>query len=112
MLGTLRDQYSAARITLPTDLPLNWWLRERQVPHRLVDHPAAHCQGITRMQARVNNVPTFVSALRPLTSVSGIINLGVDKATYRIELAEQLGITPAGSSKPARRIRPSASTAM
>ena len=38
---------------VPADLPLNWLLKERQVPHRLVNHPTAEIRPYTRMQARV-----------------------------------------------------------
>lgn len=100
MLGTLRDQYAAARITLPTDVPINWWLRERQVPHRRVDHPAARCQLVTRMQAKILDVPTYVAALRPGDGANGDLHLQIDDATYRIDV--QAGhATAVASSGPA-----------
>lgn len=61
LLASFRDQYSFGRITLPTDLPLNWLLRERQVPHRAVDHPTAQCRVITRMQSRIIDHAAFLS---------------------------------------------------
>ena len=87
MLGTLKDQYSFARFTLPTDVPLNWLLREKQVPHRLVDHPASSCMAITRMQARIADVPAFVAALRPPKGMADAVVVGIGPLTYRIEIA-------------------------
>jgi predicted acetyltransferase len=63
-LGNLRDQYSEARIHLPVDLPLPWLLKERQVAHRRIDHPAARCSTINRMQLRVLDHARFVAAIR------------------------------------------------
>ena len=51
-LHTLRDQYSAAVLTLPSDLPLNHMLRETQLPHRPVEHPVAELRQSTRLQLR------------------------------------------------------------
>src|SRR6185295_5318131 len=53
MLGSLKDQFSGATITLPVDVPLNYLLREAQVPHRTVEHPAPGLVHSTRMQVRV-----------------------------------------------------------
>ena len=61
---SLRDQYSAVRIVLPADFPLTWYLKERQAPHRRVEHPAARCELITRMQWRVLDHLAFCDALR------------------------------------------------
>ena len=88
MLGTLKDQYSLARFTLPIDVPLNWMLRERQVPHRLVDHPASSCMAITRMQARIADVPAFVAALRPTQGLAEVAFIGIGQVTYRIDIAD------------------------
>jgi len=52
-LGSLRDQYSAAVLMLPADLPLNLLLKETQIPHRPVSHLAAELRVHTRMQVRV-----------------------------------------------------------
>jgi predicted acetyltransferase len=52
-LASLRDQYSFATLTLPADLPLNWLLRERQIPHRLVNHAVPEVRPFVRMQLRV-----------------------------------------------------------
>ena len=77
MLGTLKDQYSAARITLPADLPLNWLLKEKQVPHRRVDHPAATVQLNTRMQAAILDYDRFFNALRPPEKAYGAVTVAV-----------------------------------
>jgi predicted acetyltransferase len=52
-LSTLRDQYYAIQVTLPADVPLNWLVRERQLPHRLVNHPYPEVRPYTRMQVRI-----------------------------------------------------------
>jgi predicted acetyltransferase len=52
-IGSLRDQYFSASLTLPADVPLNWLLRERQIPHRAVNHPVPEPHPFTRMQVRV-----------------------------------------------------------
>ncbi|HEX8325318.1 MAG TPA: GNAT family N-acetyltransferase [Tepidisphaeraceae bacterium] len=98
LLGTLRDQYSVARITLPTDVPINWWLRERQVPHRRVDHPAARCQMLTRMQGRVLDVPRFVSALKSTPTTAGVITVDVAGTAYRLEIADSQSTATATSA--------------
>lgn len=59
-LGSLKDQYTFAKITLPGDLPLNRWLRESQIPHRQVDHPVAIARPFTRMQVRVLDHKRFI----------------------------------------------------
>jgi predicted acetyltransferase len=52
-LASLRDQYAGAILTLPADVPLNWLLNERQVPHRPVNHDVPAPRVFTRMQVRV-----------------------------------------------------------
>ena len=53
-LGSLRDQYTNAVITLPADLRLNWLLAETQMTHRPSrNHPTAESRPFTRMQVRV-----------------------------------------------------------
>ena len=91
MLGTLKDQYSAARITLPADLPINWLLKERQLPHRPVEHAAATCTLTTRMQAAIIGPVRLCAALRTPTQVEGSVTLAVrsrDEAqTWRLQFA-------------------------
>jgi len=62
-LASLRDQYAAAIITLPTDLPLHWLLRETQIPHRPVNHAAADLRQFTRMQLRVLDHKRLLEAM-------------------------------------------------
>ena len=63
-LASLKDQYAAVRLTLPADVPLNWMLREVQVPHRPVNHPVAACRPYTRMQVRVLDHAAFLTPMR------------------------------------------------
>jgi predicted acetyltransferase len=65
-LASLRDQYWAAQLTMPADVPLNWLLKERQVPHRLVNHPTAAVWPYTRMQVRVLDHCRTIEAMRTL----------------------------------------------
>src|SRR5213075_1285009 len=62
VLGSLRDQYSAAVFILPVDLPLNLLLKETQVPHRGVNNATAEVKIHTRMQVRVLDHPRLLSA--------------------------------------------------
>ena len=93
LLGTLKDQYTFVRLTLPADLPVNWLLTEHQVPHRRVDHPAARCKLITRMQGRVVDTPATVAALLPRQQSASVLTVGVrcrsgTAETWRIEVAD------------------------
>src|SRR5690606_22807281 len=51
--ASLRDQYSALVIELPSDWPLNRLLRESQFMHRLANHPTASYLASSRMMVRV-----------------------------------------------------------
>jgi predicted acetyltransferase len=62
-LGSLRDQYSAAALILPVDLPLNLLLKETQVPHRGVSHAAAELRIHTRMQVRILDHARLLAAM-------------------------------------------------
>ncbi|HSU69652.1 MAG TPA: GNAT family N-acetyltransferase [Tepidisphaeraceae bacterium] len=63
-LASLRDQYFAAILTLPIELPLNWLLKETQLPHRLVNHDHAELRQDTRMQVRILDHKKFLESLR------------------------------------------------
>jgi len=63
-LASLRDQYSAVVGAFPPDLPLNWLLRETQVPHRPVNHGHAELRPHTRMQVRILDHKRFLEALK------------------------------------------------
>lgn len=62
-LASLKDQYASAAMALPIDLPLNWLLRETQVPHRSVNHAHAEWRAYTRMQVRVLDHKRLVEAM-------------------------------------------------
>lgn len=62
-LASLRDQYLSAVITLPAELPLNWLLRETQLPHRFVNHIHGEVRQDTRMQVRILDHGRFLQAL-------------------------------------------------
>jgi len=62
-LATLRDQFAAASIAVPADLPLNWLLREPQIPHRAMNHPCAQLAPQTRMQIRVIDHKRLIEAM-------------------------------------------------
>jgi predicted acetyltransferase len=76
-LGSLKDQYSFARITLPRDVPLNRLLRESQVPHRQVDHPVATARPYTRMQIRVLDHKRLLEAVQLPPSTQGKFTLAI-----------------------------------
>lgn len=76
-LGSLRDQYGLVRIVLPIDVPLNWLLKEHQVPHRRVEHLSATCQTITRMQMRVLDHIGFWTGQRVVRPVSQPVTVAV-----------------------------------
>jgi predicted acetyltransferase len=63
-LASLRDQYAAATLILPADLPLNWVLKEHQIPHRPVNHPTASVRPFTRMQVRILDHRRYLEALK------------------------------------------------
>jgi predicted acetyltransferase len=63
-LSSLRDQYAAATILLPGDVPLNWLLKERQLPHRPVNHATASARPFTRMQLRILDHRRYLEALQ------------------------------------------------
>ncbi len=76
-LASLRDQHAAAVLTLPADLPLNWLLRERQLPHRPVVHATAACRPITRMQVRILDHAAYLSAVRVPEPLRGAATVAV-----------------------------------
>ena len=70
-LASLKDQYHAVTIILPADMPLNWLLDERQLPHRLVNHPTASMHPMTRMQMRVLDHVKVLEAMHSPQSPRG-----------------------------------------
>lgn len=79
-LASLRDQYLAAIMLLPADLPLNWMLRETQLPHRLVNHAHAEARLDTRMQLRVLDHKRFLAALHLPQDVRGRMVVGISES--------------------------------
>jgi predicted acetyltransferase len=63
-LASQRDQFSGVILRLPVDLPLPWLLRERQIAHRPVNHPASTVSPHTRMQIRVLDHVKLLEHLR------------------------------------------------
>jgi len=63
-LGSQKDQFAGVMITLPRDVPLNLLLRETQMPHRPVVHPAGSVRSYTRMQVRVLDHVRFFEKLQ------------------------------------------------
>jgi len=92
-LSSLRDQYLTAMMLLPADLPLNWLLRETQLPHRLVNHAHAEARQDTRMQVRVLDHKRFVGALRLPSGFSGRVVVSVaesegHESRFALEMAD------------------------
>ena len=91
LLASLKDQYTFARITLPSDLPLNRLLRETQIPHRQVDHPVATARPYTRMQVRILDHRKVLEAMTLLSAVSGKMTVAIkecdgDSTRLKIDL--------------------------
>jgi predicted acetyltransferase len=83
-LTTLRDQYSAVQLTLPADLPLNWLLKEPQLPHRPVNHPTVKYKPITRMQVRILDHARFLQALNLPITANGKTTVAVHECEGQI----------------------------
>ncbi|MBV8780405.1 MAG: GNAT family N-acetyltransferase [Phycisphaerae bacterium] len=76
-LGSQRDQFGAAFLSLPTDFPLNRLLRETQLPHRPVSHLFAEAKPYTRMQIRVLNHRKVLEALHLPISAKGKVAVAI-----------------------------------
>jgi predicted acetyltransferase len=77
-LGSLRDQYSRASITLPADLQLNRLLREPQITHRdNRNHPTPEVRPYTRMQLRVLDHKRLIEAMKHPQDVSGRVGVAI-----------------------------------
>ncbi len=76
-LGSLRDQYGAAQLSLPADLSLNRLLREPQIPHRAVNHAIAEARPYTRMQARVLDHRKLLESLNLTGRATGTVSLNI-----------------------------------
>jgi predicted acetyltransferase len=83
-LSTMRDQFSAARISLPVDWPLNRLLREPQLPHRLVEHAKAEAEMITPLQLRILDHARFLEALHLPAECRGKVNVAVHETEGQV----------------------------
>jgi predicted acetyltransferase len=71
-LASLRDQYSAAKLTLPADLRLNLLLTETQMTHRgNRNHPTPEARPFNRMQVRVLDHARLLDAMKLPGDVEG-----------------------------------------
>jgi predicted acetyltransferase len=91
--ASLRDQYSSLVITLPADLPLHWLLKERQLPHRQVNHAYAEMKPITRMQVRVMDHARLIESLHLPKETKGKVSVAVaepegDVSRFQIEVSD------------------------
>jgi predicted acetyltransferase len=101
-LGGLRDQYSAAIITLPTDLPLNLLLRETQVPHRIVEHATPMSKLYSRMQVRVLDHVRFFEKLKLPARSRGAVTVAIRETeghVARLKIEMDAGRVVAKSSE-------------
>jgi predicted acetyltransferase len=76
-LGSMRDQFSFALITVPITWQVNRFLREPQIPHRPVDHPTAEVRPYTRMQLRILDHKKFIESLHLPGQAKGRVTVAV-----------------------------------
>ncbi len=76
-LATMRDQFSIANITTPIDWQVNRLLREPQIPHRPVDHPAAEVRPYTRLQLRILDHRKFLESLHLPDRANGRVTIAI-----------------------------------
>ena len=91
-LASLKDQYHVVSLSLPADMPFNWLLKERQLPHRLVNHAAAEMKPITRMQVRVLDHAKLIEAMHLSPEYRGEVVVAVhetdgSQSKFRITLS-------------------------
>lgn len=104
-LASLRDQYSVATLNLPSDLPLQWLLREGQLPHRPVEHAVPELRQITRLQLRVLDHKRFIEAMHLAPHTRGQVVVAVQEAEgttsrFAIDLNGGRATVTAGESSP------------
>jgi predicted acetyltransferase len=103
LLGSLRDQYASAIISVPSDWQLNRLLKEAQIPHRPVNHHVAETRIYTRMQCRILDHKRFLEVLHLPTFLSGSIAVAVHEteghtSKFQIDLsAGRISVKPANS---------------
>jgi predicted acetyltransferase len=99
-LASLKDQYSLAQLTIPSDVPLNRLLRESQLPHRVVEHAVARLMPVTRMQVRILDHKRFLESIHWPAEIRGRAVVAVrecegDTSKFRIDLSDgQAQVTP------------------
>ena len=103
--GTLRDQYSTVRLTLPADFQLNRLLREAQVPRRAVAHPTATVELYTRLQVRVLDHIRLINGLQLPREPRGGLVVAVTESegttsTFRIEFESGRALATETSAPP------------
>jgi predicted acetyltransferase len=76
-LSTLKDQYFAAHIQLPRDVPLNWLVKEPQMTDVPGNHPTAQLRPSSRMMVRVLDHKAFLEALHLPTDIKGAATVAV-----------------------------------
>ncbi|MDP9173084.1 MAG: GNAT family N-acetyltransferase [Planctomycetota bacterium] len=104
-LSTLRDQYSSAIISVPADWPLNRWLREPQLPHRLVEHAVAEARMITPLQMRILDHGRFLQSLRLTAEAKGRCQIAIQETEghlshFGLDIAEGRAFVKAGQGNP------------
>jgi predicted acetyltransferase len=105
-LGAQRDQYSLVRLTLPADVPLNWLLKEVQLPHRPVHHATAEARPFTRMQLRILDHERFLEALHLPGESSGSATVEVHEpeghvSRLGLQLSDgRIAVSSGGASGP------------
>jgi predicted acetyltransferase len=103
--GTLRDQYSAVRLTLPAEFQVNRLLRETQVPRRAVAHPTATVELYTRLQVRVLDHVRLINGLQLPREARGGLVVAVTESegttsTFRIEFESGRALATETSAPP------------
>jgi predicted acetyltransferase len=90
-LASQCDQYSSALLTLPADVPLNWLLKETQLPHRPVNHTTAQARPYTQTQVRVLDHKKLIEGIKIAPNACGAVVVNVKESEgheskFRIEV--------------------------
>ncbi len=89
--ATLKDQFWAISLTLPADLQFNRLLNEPQLPRVPLNHETPEMKIFTRMQARILDHATLVSALSLPETTKGQCTIAIQEtegttSTLRLEI--------------------------
>jgi predicted acetyltransferase len=76
-LGTLKDEFTAVKITGPVDWPINRMLCEPQIPHRPVEHATPEVRMYTRMQLRVLDHRKYLESLNLPAAAKGRVSVAI-----------------------------------